>query len=415
MPLYSYKGFDATSGSSVKGKIEADNMKIARQKLKQGSSRILVSEITEEKARTYSLKDKSSPFTAFSALLAPKIKLNDLAIMTRQFATLQSAHVPIDESLRALVEQVENETLSKILAQVKDGLSEGKSLGDAMSKYPHCFNRLYVNMITAGESSGTLALVLERLADFLEYQSKIKSELISALMYPLIMILASLGIISYLFVSVVPKLQKVFSSLKVNLPTFTQMLIKTSEFLQNNLFGVFIGLAIIVIAFDRWRKSKKGRMLFDQFMLKVPLFGPIVVRVNVSRFTKTLSTLLNSGVPIVAALEITKNTIPNSIIAQVVNSAKTAVQEGQSLGATIEKSKKFPALVSHMIKTGEKTGELETMLSHVAKAYDVEVERKIAGMLTLIEPAMIILMGGVVVVVVIAMLVPMLGVMSQVR
>ena len=411
MPLYSYKGFKAATGSSIKGKIEAENIKIAKSKLKSSLS-IIVSEIKEEKTKQ---NNSQSILQKIGRAIKPSVSQTEISIMTRQFATLQSAHVPIDESLRALIQQVENETLSSVLSAVKDGVSEGKSLGDSMSLHPNCFDKLYVNMVTAGEASGTLDLVLTRLADFLEYQAKVKGDIFAALAYPLIMILASFGIIAYLFVSVVPKLQKVFSSLKVKLPLFTELLIGFSNFVQNNLLIIFLVLAILGFLFQKWRTSQKGKVKFDRVLLKLPIFGGIVMRVNVSRFTKTLSTLLSSGVPILAALEITKNTIANSIIAKVVSDSIVSVQEGESLGLTIEKSGQFPPLVSHMIKTGEKTGEIETMLEHVSKAYDVEVERKIAATISLIEPAMIILMGIIVVIIVIAMLVPMLSVMSQMR
>ena len=412
MPLYQYKGFKAATGASVKGKLEADNVKIAKQKLKQ-NMQILVSEISQVSSK--SSEGKSSGLSLNLSFLQRRVKLDDLSIMTRQFATLQAAHVPIDDSLRALIQQIENDVLSRVMAQVKDSVSEGKSLGDAMSSHAHCFDRLYVNMVSAGEASGTLALVLTRLADFLEYKSKVKSDLMSALLYPLIMILTSLLIIVYLFVSVVPKLQKVFASMKVDLPFFTELLISISDTLQNHYVVIIGGVLLSLFGISRWLKTQKGRTQFDRWSLKIPVFGPIIMRVNVSQFTKTLSTLLSSGVPIIAALEITRNTISNTIIANVIDKAKQAVQEGDSLGLTIEKSGEFPPLVFHMIKTGEKTGELETMLEHVAKAYDAEVERKIASMISLIEPAMIIIMGGVVVVVVVAMLVPMLGIMGQVR
>lgn len=412
MPVFSYKGYNSKTGDSVKGKIEAESAKSARARLKQSDS-IIVADIKEEAAKVASATgDGKKVSFSFST---PSVKLADLSVMTRQFATLQSAYVPLDESLKALIQQVENETLSAILGKVKDGVSEGKSLGEAMAGYPKVFDRLYVNMVSAGEVSGNLGLVLERLADFQEYQTKLKSDLFSAMSYPALMILASGGIIGYLFVSVVPKLQKIFDSLKVKLPLFTQITIAISEFMQKNLILIVIGMLISIWMFNKWRVSENGKKKFDRFLLSVPVFGPIIMRVNVSRFTKTLSTLLSSGVPIIKALDITKNTIPNFIIADVVEKAKISVQEGESLGLTIERSGEFPPLVSHMIKTGEKTGDLEGMLGHVATAYDAEVERKIATMISLIEPAMIIVMGGVVVVVVMAMMVPMLSVMSQVR
>ncbi len=229
------------------------------------------------------------------------------------------------------------------------------------------------------------------------------------------MIFASFGIIVYLFVSVVPKLQKVFTSLKVPLPWYTQSLIGISEFLQSRWYIVIvIGGAIYYMA-QAWYRTDAGKQAFDSFSLKVPVFGPIVLRTNVSKFTKTLSTLLGSGVPIITALEITRNVIGNKPISDAVAEAKQKVQEGESLAVTIEKSKRFPPLVVHMIRTGEKTGELEQMLKHVADAYDAEVERKIDSMISMIEPLMIIVMGGVVAVVVIAMLVPMLSIMGKVH
>jgi general secretion pathway protein F len=407
VPIYVYKGYDASTGAIKKGKVDAPSIRDARQKLKQ-RDKVIASEIKEDAAAG---KTVSQGGTGKGA----KVSLTEVSIMTRQFATLQQAHVPLDESLTALVGQVENPVLRNALAVIKELIQEGKSLGDATKEFPRVFNKLFTNMVKAGESSGTLGLVLERLADFQEYQVKIRGQVFSALSYPALMICASLAIISYLFISVVPKLQKVFNSLKVTLPWYTKMLIGISEFAQTYWYLIIMAVAGGVFAFRAWYGTEKGRLAFDRWILKVPVFGPIVLRVNVSGFTRTLSTLLSSGVPIIAALEITKNTVSNQILAGVVESAKNAVQEGDSLGAVIERSGEFPSLVTHMIKTGEKTGELETMLSHVAVAYDAEVERKIDAMISMIEPAMIILMGGVVVIVVVAMLVPMLSVMSQMR
>jgi general secretion pathway protein F len=237
----------------------------------------------------------------------------------------------------------------------------------------------------------------------------------SALTYPGVMISVSFAVITYLFVSVVPKLQKVFASLKATLPWYTQLLIDISNFIQNNWLLLLISAVTVGVLFEKWLKTPEGRRKFDRFSLKVPVFGGIFLALNVSRFTRTLSTLMDSGVQIVPALEITKNIIGNVIISEVIEQAKIAVQEGKSLGLTLEKSGEFPPIVSHMVKTGEKTGSVETMLNHVAIAYDAEVERKIGSMVSLIEPAMIVVMGGIVVVVVIAMMVPMLGLMSQVR
>jgi len=408
MPVYTWKGYDAATGSGRKGKVEAESPKAARQKLKR--DKIIVSEMKEEASL-----DKVKSKGGFSLSFSMGVSEQDIAIMTRQFATLQRAHVPLDESLRALTSQVENVVLRNTLSAVKDHVSEGKSLGDAMQNYPGVFNRLYVNMIRAGESSGTLGLVLERLSDFIEYQVKIRGQIIAAMTYPIVMILATSGVVAFLFISVVPKLQKVFISLKVTLPWYTQTLIGISNILQNYWYLVLIGAAVIVFAIKAWLSTPAGRRTFDRNVLKMPVFGPIVMRINVSRFTKTLSTLLNSGVPIIRALEITRNIISNSVIADVLDQAKTAVQEGQSLGATIERSHQFPPLVTHMIMTGERTGQLEEMLGHVATAYDAEVERKVSSMISLIEPMMVIMMTGGAGGILAALMIPMLGVMSQIR
>ncbi len=406
MPQYSYKGLDAATGAQKKGKVEAESVKAARQKLRQRDG-IMVSEISEEAAAAQA-KTKSR----FSG---SRVSPQDVAIMTRQFATLQTASVPLDESLRALTQQVENQVLKNALGSVKDQISEGKSLAEAMSSFPGVFDRLYVNMVRAGESSGNMAQVLERLADFIEYQVKIRGQIVTAMTYPAVMILASSSIVVFLFVSVVPKLQKVFVSLKVQLPWYTELLIKISEFLQNywwlvGAFGVFAWFAL-----KYWVSTDAGRRKFDEMALKLPVFGPIILRLNVSRFTRTLSTLLNSGVPIIQALEITRNVIPNSVLASVLDEAKVAVQEGKSLSSTIEKSGEFPPLVVHMIMTGEKTGQLEEMLGHVATAYDAEVERKVSAMISLIEPAMVILMSGGAGGILAALMIPMLSVMNRLR
>jgi general secretion pathway protein F len=298
---------------------------------------------------------------------------------------------------------------------VRDSISEGKSLADSIAVYPDVFGRLYVNMVRAGESSGNLDLVLLRLADYIEYQVKVRGQITSAMAYPAVMMLASFGVIVFLFVKIVPQLQKLFESMKVTLPTITQIVIGLSDFLQSKWYFIGATAALGYFGFHYWYRTEKGRLKFDEKILKLPIVGPIILRMSVSGFTRTLSTLLSSGVPIISALEITKNTISNTIISGTIENAKTAVKEGESLGATIERSGIFPSLVSHMIRTGERTGELEQMLAHVSEAYEAEVERKISAMISTIEPVMIIVMGAIIVVVVVAMLLPMLSMMSQMR
>lgn len=409
MPMYSYKGYDAQTGSNRKGKIEAESERAARQSLRQ-KQKIIVSDIKEESAKAGNNSKSSSP-----GLFAPRVSLPELAVMVRQFATLQGAHVPLDDSLRALVAQMENPVLRNTLAAVKDSVSEGKSLAEASAAYPRVFNRLYVNMVRAGESSGTLATVLERLADFMEYQVQVRGKVTQAMVYPSIMIVVSLAIVGFLLVVIVPKLTKVFDSLKVTIPWYTQALVDFSNIMQSYWWLLIMIVCGGGLLFRAWVSSASGRRKWDTFLLKAPVFGPVFLMVGVSRFTKTLSTLLSSGVPIIQSLDITKNVVNNTILTEVLETAKTEVQEGNSLAACISRSGVFPGLVSHMISTGEKTGELEQMLGHVARAYDTEVEQKIAKMISLIEPVMMIALMGIAGTVVVAMVMPMMDVMKQVR
>lgn len=406
MAIYVYKGYDAQTGAARKGKIEADSPKTARARLRQ-KDKIIVSEIKEE-VSLERVKAKTSLFTK-------RVKAADVAIMTRQFATLSNAHIPLDESLKALTAQVESELLQNTLSRVREQVSEGKSLADSIQSFPGVFNRLYVNMVRAGESSGTLGLVLDRLGVYMEKQEAAKGQVVSAMMYPAVMILAQVGLIAYLLMSLVPKLQKIFASLKAPLPWYTKAVVGFSEWLQHYWFLLPVFFVGIYMVFKRWITSDAGRRKFDNMLLDLPVFGPLIMRMQVSRFTQTLSTLLASGVPIIKALEITKNIITNTVIAEVLESAKISVQEGKSLGVTIEKSGRFPPLVTHMIMTGERTGQLEEMLSHVAVAYDAEVQRKIEGLISLIEPVMIIMMAGSAGGIIASVLVPMLSIMNQIR
>ncbi len=408
MPIYTYKGYDASSGAARKGKVEADSPKAARTRLRQ-RDKVIVSEIKEEQSLD-KVKNKKQLFT-----LQDRVKAQDIAVMTRQFAVLSNAHVPLDESLKALTAQVESKVLRNTLQAVRELVSEGKSLGDAISQYPGVFNRLYVNMVRAGEQSGTLGLVLDRLSDYMEKQEEAKGQVISAMTYPAVMIAANLLVIGYLIMSLVPKLQKVFVSLKAPLPWYTAAIIAFSEWLQSYWFVVPILLFVVGFTFRQWVTSPVGRKKFDTFLLAVPVFGGLIMRMQVSRFTQTLSTLLASGVPIIRALEITKNIITNVVIAEVLENAKISVQEGKNLGQTIERSGKFPPLVTHMIMTGERTGQLEEMLSHVAVAYEAEVQRKIESLISLVEPMMIIVMAGSAGGIIAAVLMPMLSIMNQVR
>ncbi len=405
MPVYAYKGYDIASGKSRNGKVTADSQKSAKAALRK-TEKVIVSDLKEQ---------KSSGGKSSGSLFSKKVPLKEISIMTKQFATLQNAHVPLDECLAALSGQVENAMLQEVMAGLKDKVSEGVSLGDSMSNYPKIFDRLYINMIRAGESSGKLGLVLDRLSDYYENKMETRAKIVGAMMYPLIMTLAASAIVLFLFISVIPKLSKTFTSMKVTIPWYTELLMATSHVVTSYWYILIIVTLSLFFGTKKWLSTKSGRSFFDKHSLRVPLFGSLIMRINVSTFTKTLSTLLSSGVPIIKAMEITRNVIPNQVIAKVVDDAKNAVQDGESLGLVIERSGQFPSLVSHMIKTGEKTGQLEEMLGHVAIAYDAEVDQKVSSLISMIEPIMIIFMGVGGAGVVMAMLLPMFDMMNNIR
>lgn len=398
MGIYNYKGIKPATGATVKGKVEAEGIKDAKAKLKKQG--ILATDLKGIASK----KEKGKGAIASFFESVPAL---ELAVMTRQFATLQRSGVPLDESLNALSSQVDNEYLKTILVSVKEEISGGISLSKALAGYPKVFNQLYVSMIHAGESSGALDICLERLADFTESSVELRNTIIGAMMYPLIMIFASCGIIGFLFIFILPKITSLFKSFKITLPFATRVVIWLSKFLQEQWGSVIIVAVVSFLIFNKWKSTVAGKKIWHAFILKVPVVGEIAQKESISTFTKTLSTLQGSGVPLVQALSITKDVVSNVIIRAVVINASNAVIEGKPFAKPLLESGLFPPLVTHMIQTGEKTGELETMLMHVANTYEKEVKYKIAGLTSVLEPFMIIVMAGIIALVVVAILIPM--------
>jgi len=398
MPVFEYKGLDAR-GKNVGGIFDAPDPKSLRAQLRKTG--VFLTEIVEEsKAKNLANREVK--------LGGGRIKVMDIAVMTRQLATLIHAGIPLVDSLTALVEQVDKERLKRVLSKIRERVNEGASLGDAMGDHPKVFSPLYINMIRAGESSGTLDLVLARLSDFTEHQVRLRSKVMGAMMYPLIMICVGVIIVTILFVVVVPKIMKIFDRLQATLPLPTQILIGVSNFVKNYWWLMFIVIGLTIYLSVRYVRTDSGRLKWDRFMLKVPIFGSLARMIAIARFTKTLSTLLASGVPILTALSIVKNVLGNKVLENVIDEARTSIQEGESIAAPLKRSKQFPPIVTHMIAIGEKSGELEGMLGNVANAYDSQVETKINTLTSLLEPIMIVLMGGVVGFIVFSILLPIL-------
>lgn len=406
MSVFEYKGFDG-AGKGVSGMLDADNPKVARAKLRKLG--VFPTDIREQATGGGATVGKGLSVEVDFQKYLQRVSVQDVATMTSQLATLVGAGIPMVESLTAMIEQVENPKLRVVLAEVRDKVNEGASLADSMKGYPKIFNDLYVNMVRAGESSGALEIVLTRLTAYTEAQVRLRGKLTSAMIYPLLMTLVGGGIVIGLFVFVIPRIRRIFDSFGATLPLATRLLLGASDFLMSWWWALLILGAGGAFFFRRWAITKEGRAKLDTWVLKVPVFGRLNRTVAVSRFCRTLSTLLISGVPILTAMNIVATVVNNKVLEKAISEATRNVTEGQSLAVPLRASGQFPALVTHMIAIGESTGELEDMLTKIADAYDNEVENMVNGLTSLLEPVLILAMGGVVALVAVAILLPMLN------
>ena len=402
MPFFDYKALQQETGKPTRGIVEAENLKAARLKLKkQGLMVTAISEKSSEKS-----KSRGVPF------LGGRVSGREIAMMTRQLASLVKANIPLVEALNAMVDQTENERLKVILAQVRQDVNEGSSLAKATGVHSKIFDTIFVNMIEAGESSGTLGLVLLKLADLKETQMRLRSKVISGMTYPILMMVVATGLMLAIFTFVMPKLTKIFESMNRPIPLTTQILLSLSDFLVTWWFA-FIGIiALAVWIFRKYIGSASGRAKWDAFKLKAPLFGPLVRMIAITRFSSTMSTLLSSGVPILTSMSIARNLVDSVPIAKAVANARENITEGQSIAEPLRRSGEFPPMMIHMIAIGEKTGELPKMLQNVAETYEEQVNNKIDTMTSLLEPLMIVGMGGAVGLIVISVFMPLMEVMN---
>ncbi|MEQ9619146.1 MAG: type II secretion system inner membrane protein GspF [Deltaproteobacteria bacterium] len=392
MPVYKYKAIDET-GKTVQGIVDAESPKGATDKLKrQGVFLSSLNEVKEGKSRIF------IPFRG--------INIAELAVTTRQFSTLISAGLPLEASLAALSEQTEDARLSQVLTQVKDRVSEGSSLANALNEHRNIFSDLYINIVRAGEASGTLDIVLLRLADFLEKQAALTSRVRSALIYPIFMFFIGGGVLFFTMTYVIPRIAKIFEDSEKALPLMTVILINISGFFSNNILLLLLIIPIIAFAAYRFNGTERGKMLFDRLSLKLPVFGKINSMVVVSRFTRTLGTLLASGIPLLDALKIGEAVMGNQVYGKALEEVRINVREGSSLAQPLRQSGVFPPLVTRMIAVGEQTGEMEQMLTKVADIYDQQVETMVSTLTSLLEPVMIVIIGAVMGFIVFAVLLP---------
>jgi general secretion pathway protein F len=401
MAVYEFRGIQIDTGKAIKGIRDADNAKALRAVLRRDG--ILLTQATEESVR----KEKSRRNIDLFAFLR-RASISDVAVMTRQLATLVRAGVPLVDSIAALIEQVEKEQLVRVLTTVRESLNEGTAFSRCLEAHPKVFPPLYVNMVAAGEASGTLEAVLERLADFMEGQSRLRNKVSSALVYPVLMTIIGSVLVGVLMVAVVPKVTAIFESLGHALPWYTEALILVSKVVSGYWWAIILIGMGTTYGVRRWKSTPEGRLKWDTLKLKLPLFGRLNLLVAVARFSRTLATLLSSGVQLLNAMEIGRHVLGNTKLENVIGEAIGSIREGESIAEPLKRSGAFPPMVVHMIAVGERTGQLEQMLENVSRAYESDVETRVTALTSMLEPLLIVALGGVVGFIAMAILMPLI-------
>jgi type IV pilus assembly protein PilC len=393
MAKYIYTAKDA-AGKTVKGEVDAGDKKTALDMLRTKSLLVL------------KLEEKKKGFSLIPGLGTQKVTMDQLVIFFRQLATMIDSGIPVVSSLDILHDQSENPTLKNIVIDVRDSVNTGSSLSDAMMKHSNVFSSLFVNMIRAGESSGTLDTILERVAGYIEKTDALQKKITSAMMYPAIVSGMALVITLVLIIKVIPVFKEIFSGFGAKLPLPTEILINISDFLRH-YFWLFIILIVGLTFLAKWYVSTdKGRMVIDNLKLKMPVFGPMLRKVAISKFSRTLSTLVKSGVPILSALDIVAKTSGNVAVEKAVNNVRDSVRDGESIAVPLERSGIFPSMVTRMVGVGEQSGQLEKMLTKISDFYDSQVDTAVDGLTSLIEPLIIAFLGIVIGTIVLCMFLP---------
>jgi general secretion pathway protein F len=414
MPMYAYKGI-GPGGKAVSGVRDADSPKALRQLMRKDGVVLTSFDISKGGKKVQSASKGALGREVNFGEMFGRVRRNEVAAFTRQLATLLRAGIPLAESMGALFEQVENPKLQAVVGEVRTAVNEGSSLADALAKHPAVFDSLFVSMVRAGEVAGNLDEVLGRLAEFMESSARLRSKVQGAMIYPLLMSVVGAGIMGILMVAVVPKITGIYEQQDMALPWNTELLI----FFSNLVIGYWWLLGILagagVFAFRKWSRTPAGKTRWHGMILKLPLFGPLLRQVAVARFTRTMSTMLSAGVPMLRALETSKDILGNVVLMDVIDRARTAVSEGESLAVTLRRSGHFPPAVTHMIAVGERAGELESMLLRVSDAFDAEVEMKLGRLTALLEPLTLIVMAVGVGFVIFSIMMPIMDMGSSFR
>ncbi|MFM7280878.1 MAG: type II secretion system F family protein [Planctomycetia bacterium] len=415
MPIFEYKAY-AQGGSVQTGVIDADTPREARNRLRKDN--LLVSEIRELRGGKAVKAKKAGEKPSFLQKLrterarssGPSSRnLDILTASTRQMGTLLGSGIPLAETLKAMIEQAETRETETMFREIRERINQGASLADALTEHPYMFGELYINMVRAGEATGNVDVVLRRLADYLQGQRTLRRKVVSALTYPALMIGIGLIVVSILMAVVVPQITSMIQDMGQALPTSTQVLIMISDLFKNWWWLGALFIAAVSFTFERvYRTSPNGRLAIDRTMLKLPIVGDLLRKQAVARFTRTLSTLLQSGVPAVQSLEITKTVVGNRVIADATDHIRQRILEGTDISTPLKATGVFPAVVGYMVSVGEQSGELEQMLDRIASAYDEEIDIATERLTSVLEPLMIVFLAVVVGYIVISIVMPIL-------
>jgi len=409
MPVYAYKGVTA-AGRKTRGHLDAESPRSARARLRRDG--VFITELEEGRSEALRSPSASGRF-AVSLPSFKRVSGLDLALMTRQLSTLIGAGIPLVSALRALTDQVENAKLKGVLGQVRDRVNEGAALADAMAGAGGVFPDLYVGMVRAGEAGGALETVLERLADYLESQVRLRNKVSSIVIYPTVMFLFACVVVGALVTVVLPQITELLASLNQPLPFYTRWIIALSHFTRDFWWAMILLALAAFMAFRAAIRTERGRATWDRVRLRLPVVGRLVRLLAISRFARTLSTLLSGGLPITRALETAGEVAANTVIADAIAAARTSITEGASVAAPLRASGEFPPMVTHMIEVGEQSGELESMLAKVSDTYEEQVETAVTRLTALLEPLLILVMVGIVLVIILATLVPLLQITTS--
>ncbi len=402
MSVFEYKGTNS-QGRSVSGSVQADNQQDAKALLKKDN--IYIFDIRSRQLKNQSVR---------RLFIRRKVDIKTLCNMTRMLAVLLKSNVPLVESLTALTKQISHPVLNPALTQIRDKINEGWSFYKALSEYPHIFNSTYLSMCEAGESSGTLDIVLLKLAEFTEDQAELTNKIRSTLAYPALITFFTFGVMIFLFTYIIPKISVLLEEEEAMIPWYTEMVMLFSKTLIESWLTLSILFCVCIFLFIKWTRTSSGQKTIDQVSLHLPLVGPLIRSAAISRFSRTLATLLNGGVPMLTALGIVQNVVNNGVLKRAIQSVSSNIREGESIAQPLQESKQFPPMTIQMIKVGEKTGKLEDMLLKVSEAYDFQVRTEVNTLTSILGPAMIIIMGGVVALVIFSVMVPLLEMYNQI-